>query len=93
MHSKINAAMAKLAEVDKPLAEQGLEKVLTQLDKVPGVWRCARLAGQHSARTTHTFEITPAHPLTACPPPDPTAELKGAIRNSGGGYVNHALFW
>ena len=36
LRSKINAAMAKLAAVDKDLADQGLEKVLTQLDKVPG---------------------------------------------------------
>ena len=30
-------AMQKLAEVDKDLAGQGLDAVLTQLDKVPGM--------------------------------------------------------
>merc|ERR1712137_332593 len=54
--TKINAAMSKLAEENKDLADQGLEKVLTQLDKVP-------------------------------------ESLRGPIRNSGGGYVNHRLFW
>ncbi|KAA0168160.1 hypothetical protein FNF28_02579 [Cafeteria roenbergensis] len=54
--AKTNAAMAKLAEADPALAAEGIDSVLTKLDKVP-------------------------------------AALRGPLRNAGGGYVNHALFW
>ncbi len=67
--------MSKLAEENKDLADQGLEKVLTQLDKVPGAYfmrqKCARGAvilttpGLPQGRVTHSNDIGLQSPCVA----------------------------
>ena len=78
LRSKINAAMTKLAEQDKDLAEQGLEKVLTQLGKVPGA--CVSNPSACSTASDHAKVVrSPSHLTLQRPSVDPSATLEVAM--------------
>ena len=77
--SKINAAMTKLAEENKDLADQGLEKVLTQLDKVPGMSQRRRVSGAVLLTTPLHFESSHCTPFSQRPCVDPSAIPEAAM--------------